>query len=165
MCLSPGLLYKLSVANEHFYRRFALPKKSGGSRTILCPSRQMKAVQAWILRNILDKAEVHPAATAFCRGANTLRNASPHRHNRYFLCLDIEDFFPSIPYSKCTRYFEALGTTRTSITSCHTCAHAMVDCLKVPLHLRHSQTSYAVGLTGASAVLSAAEYCVYQIRR
>jgi len=109
MALSPGLLYKLSAANGKFYQRFEVPKKSGGTRKILNPSRQMKAVQAWILRNILDRLNVHQAATGFRSGSNVFQNAVPHRDNRYFLCLDIEDFFPSILYAKVYKVFRSLG--------------------------------------------------------
>lgn len=107
--LSPGLLYNLSVANDRFYHRFDLPKKGGGTRTISSPSREMKAVQAWILRSILDKVPVHEAATGFRQGRNVRHNAAPHADNAYLLCLDIEDFFPSIPYSKVYTVFHGLG--------------------------------------------------------
>ena len=109
MSLSPGLLYKLSAVNHRFYRRFGVPKKSGGTRIIFNPSREMKAVQAWILRNILDKLQVHQAATAFRRGVGLLQNADPHVRNRYFLCLDMEEFFPSIPYAKVYTVFRSVG--------------------------------------------------------
>ena len=107
--LSAGFLYKLSVRNDKFYRRFDIPKKAGGSRTICSPSREMKAVQAWILRNILEPLTVDQAATAFRRGRRLLDNALPHQHNRFFLCLDLEDFFPSIPYAKVYNVFRTCG--------------------------------------------------------
>lgn len=112
MSLSVGLLHKLWAANHRFYRRFEVPKKGGGSREILSPSRDMKAAQAWILRNILDKLGVHEAATGFRKGRSVVDNAAPHVHNRYFLCMDIENFFPSIPYSKVYGVFRGLGYSR-----------------------------------------------------
>ncbi len=107
--LSRGLLYKLAVVSGNFYHRFEIPKKSGGVRTILNPSREMKAVQAWILRNVLDHVHIHEAATGFRRGFSTLQNATPHLKNRYFVCLDIQDFFPSITYPKVYNVFRTLG--------------------------------------------------------
>lgn len=106
--LSSGLLYRLSKYNNKFYKSFKLPKKSGGFRIIFCPSKEMKAVQAWILRTILDKIPMSDSATGFRTGKNTLDNAKPHKDNRYFLCLDIEDFFPSIPYAKVYTVFKAI---------------------------------------------------------
>jgi RNA-directed DNA polymerase len=107
--LSRRLLYKLSVVGDRFYHRFEKPKKSGGSRTIMNPSQEMKAAQAWILRNLLERVELHPAATGFRKGHNIADNATPHAHNRYFLSLDIEDFFPSIRYGKVYSTFKSLG--------------------------------------------------------
>ncbi len=107
--LSRRLLYKLSVVSDMFYHRFEKSKKSGGQRIIMNPSKEMKAVQAWILRNILDGVQLHPATTGFRIGHNIANNVTPHVHNRYFLSMDIEDFFPSIPYAKVHSVFKSLG--------------------------------------------------------
>lgn len=109
--LSPGLLYRLSKHNDKFYKSFERPKKSGGFRIIFCPSKEMKAVQAWILRNILERVHVTESATGFRKGTNVLDNAKRHRSNRYFLLLDIENFFPSIPYAKVYTVFQTIGYT------------------------------------------------------
>jgi retron-type reverse transcriptase len=107
--LSKALLFKLSKCNDKFYKHFELPKRGGGSRTISCPAREMKAVQAWILRRILERVSVADAATAYIPGKNILQNLRPHKGNRYFLCMDIEDFFPSITYPKIYTIFKTLG--------------------------------------------------------
>ena len=107
--LSAGLLYRLSKYNDEFYKSFQLPRKGGGSRDIFCPSKEMKAVQAWILRNILDRIHVTDSATGFRKGINVADNAKRHKDNRYFLCLDIQDFFPSVPYAKVFNVFRTLG--------------------------------------------------------
>jgi retron-type reverse transcriptase len=109
--LSAGLLYRLSKYNDKFYKSFQLPKKSVGFRIISCPSKDMKAVQAWILRNILDRIHVTDSATGFRTGKNILDNAKYHEGNRYFLCLDIENFFPSIRYAKVYTVFKTIGYT------------------------------------------------------
>ncbi|MFX0195473.1 MAG: retron St85 family RNA-directed DNA polymerase [Candidatus Hodarchaeota archaeon] len=107
--LSTELLYRLSKYNDKFYKIFKRPKENGGFRIIFCPSKEMKAVQAWILRNILDKIHVADSATGFRTGINVLENAKRHKENRYFLCLDIEDFFPSISYGKVYTVFRTIG--------------------------------------------------------
>lgn len=109
MGLSRGLLYRLSARSSKFYRKFYLPKKSGGQREILAPSAEMKAVQAWILRRVLDPLPLHEAATGFRTGKNICFNAEPHRTNRWLLCLDLDDFFPSIPYGKVYTVFRTIG--------------------------------------------------------
>lgn len=107
--LSSGLLYRLSKYNNNFYKRFKLKKKSGGNRFIFSPAKEMKSVQAWILRMILDKIQVSELAVGFRKGKNIFHNALRHQGNRYFLCLDIENFFPSISYAKVYSVFKAIG--------------------------------------------------------
>lgn len=107
--LSKGFLYKISIISDRYYKEFQIPKKSGGFRTIACPSRPIKAVQAWILRNILDTVHVTESATGFRTGKNLLFNVEPHKNNRYILCLDIDDFFPSVQYPKVYNVFRTLG--------------------------------------------------------
>ena len=106
--LSKGLLYRLSKYNGKYYKSFKLRKKSGGYRIIHCPSKEMKAVQSWILRNILDQVHVTESATGFRIVQNLLYNVVPHKDNRYFLCLDIYDFFTSIKYSRFFNIFNTL---------------------------------------------------------
>ncbi len=107
--LSKGLIYNLSKYNHHYYREFKLPKRQGGYRYIYSPSKEMKAVQAWILRNILDNINISECATGFVKGKSVLDNAKKHEGNRYFLCLDIEEFFPSIKYSHIYTVFHTFG--------------------------------------------------------
>lgn len=107
--LSSGLLFKLSKCNSLYYKMYTIPKSSGKVREIAEPGRPMKAVQYWILQNILQYLPLHPAATGFRKGQNTLKNASIHKNNRYILCLDIDDFFPSIKYPFVYTIFHGLG--------------------------------------------------------
>ncbi len=111
--LSKSLLFNLSKFADTYYKRFEIPKKNrAGTREICSPRAELKAVQAWILRNILDKITVHPSATGFRLGRNILANVVPHRHNRWVICLDIEDFFPSIGYGKVWTIFRTLGYSK-----------------------------------------------------
>lgn len=106
---------RLLVSNpECFYRRFCIPKRSGGHREICSPSKEVKAIQAWILRNILDRLSPSPYATAYVKGRKLTDNVVPHQLNRYFLCLDITDFFPSISQRQVNSIFEAVGYSRSA---------------------------------------------------
>jgi len=107
--LSTSFLYMLWKFNNEYYIEIQLPKKGNGFRSIFCPSNEMKAVQAWILRNILDKVQISDSATGFCKGKNVLDNVNLHKNNRFFLCLDIENFFPSIPDAKVYNVFNSIG--------------------------------------------------------
>jgi len=89
-----GRLTILTRYAERFYSTYRIPKRTGGWRQISQPSRELKGVQAWILRNIIDKLSASPHATAYLPGKRLSDNVSPHSGNRYFLSVDIEDFFP-----------------------------------------------------------------------
>lgn len=93
----------------HYYANYQIPKGSGGMRSIHEPGRRLKGIQAWILRNILDKLAPSPYATAFRRGMGLTENVAPHQSSRYFLCLDIADFFPSIRVWHVSRIFRLVG--------------------------------------------------------
>src|SRR5258708_32226067 len=78
------------------YKVFQIPKRRGGMRTIAQPSRELKAIQRFILDKILSKLPVHPAAAAYVTGRNIAENAIAHVKSRVVLKLDFSDFFPSI---------------------------------------------------------------------
>lgn len=107
--LSKGLLYKMSKYSPKFYHVFQIPKESGGARTIAQPSRALKAVQAWVLRRILGPLKVSRACKGFEPGQNILENALPHFRANAILCLDIEDFFPSVKAPRVYRIFRMVG--------------------------------------------------------
>ena len=109
--LSKGFLFKLWKFNGNYYKTVSIPKSNGELREISCPSKDMKAVQGWILRNILNRVSVSEQATAYIKKTNLLNNVFPHRNNRYFLCMDLKSFFPSIKYSKVYSVFKLLGYT------------------------------------------------------
>lgn len=104
----------LAKVPEHFYRRYLVLKRPllRGTREIQSPSKELKAVQAWILRNILDKLSPSPYATAYVKGRRLLDNVDPHMNNRYFLAVDIRDFFPSVKLSLVNKLFERIGYSK-----------------------------------------------------
>lgn len=69
-------------------------------------------MQAWILRNVLDRLSTSDYATAYSTGRRLLDNVSPHSSNRYFLSVDIRNFFPSVGSLRVRRLFEALGYSK-----------------------------------------------------
>lgn len=109
MKLAPSTLISLSISSNSLYKIYHLPKKSGGSREIAQPSRQLKAVQSWILRNILDKLSSSPYSKGFELGSSILDNATPHIGASYLLSIDLENFFPSIHAYKVYGIFSSIG--------------------------------------------------------
>ena len=82
------------------YKAYYITKQSGDLRRIEAPNIDLKAIQRWILRNILENIPVNERAQGFARGRGIRTNASYHLGKRYLLCIDIKDFFPSIKKDK-----------------------------------------------------------------
>lgn len=92
----------------HRYKVYSIPKHGNrGSRVIAQPAREVKRIQYWVLSNILNNGNVHPAATAYEKGASILRNAKAHVGNPFLLKMDFKDFFPSIKAVDFLRYAAA----------------------------------------------------------
>jgi len=87
------------VASAPFrYKRYTLPKRSGGLREIHHPTPELKAIQSWIVRHILSDLPVHASVYSYRKGLGIRDHARVHIGARYFMRLDFEDFFPSIRY-------------------------------------------------------------------
>lgn len=122
------------LADKHrFYRHVAIPKgkssvrgKSGNVkkspyplhptsqkrrqvRHLHVPLGDLMDIQRWLLGFILYVPPVSDQSTAYVPGRNQLTNVQPHAHHRYFLCLDIHDFFGSITTSTVEELFISFG--------------------------------------------------------
>jgi retron-type reverse transcriptase len=91
------------------YAEFQIPKRSGGTRTILAPNPQLKAAQRIILRRLLGSLRAHQWAIGFERGNSIVSNALPHLRQDVVIRLDIKDFFGSIKSSRVESYFRRIG--------------------------------------------------------
>lgn len=82
-------------------KKWDIPKKNGGVRTIYHPSSKVKLIQYWLINSILSKLPVHDAAYAFVKNRSIKSNALLHAssRNKYYVKIDLKDFFPSIKYS------------------------------------------------------------------
>lgn len=112
MHINPGLVGAINQSPHKFYRRYNIPKSDGSLREIRQPNKDLKSIQAWILRNILDKLSMSPYATAYIKEKNIVDNISPHCNNRYFVSLDLEDFFPSISMRRVANIFYLIGYSK-----------------------------------------------------
>ena len=110
------LAFHREVARTQHYRRFALPKKTGGVRTISAPMPRLKRAQYWVLDNIFAKVPVHAAAHGFLPGKSIVSNAAPHAGQAIVINLDLKDFFPSIAYPRIKGVFRALGYSEATAT-------------------------------------------------
>jgi len=87
---------------SHLYKEYTIPKRAGGRRKIEHPARELKAVQRWLLLNVVESLPIHEAATAYRKGSNILSHATLHQRSDYLLRLDFRNFFSSITASDVT---------------------------------------------------------------
>lgn len=101
--------YYFGRYKDVLYRKFSLPKKSGGVRIIDAPIDELKQRQSWIKRSILDNIPVSDYACGFVRGKSIVDNANPHVGKELVINFDIVDFFPSIKYKDVFKIFYYVG--------------------------------------------------------
>jgi RNA-directed DNA polymerase len=100
-------LLQLIRSAPHRYKVFQIPKRTPGRfRTIAQPAREVKALQYWVMMNILNRFDVHPAATAYREDLSIADNARPHARGRFLLKMDFKDFFPSLKASDFRRFLK-----------------------------------------------------------
>jgi retron-type reverse transcriptase len=111
-----ALCFTRTASTTSHYVRFLLPKKTGGTRLISAPLPRLKAAQAWVLENLLEKVPVHEAAHGFREGRSIVTNARPHVGARVVVNLDLKDFFPSVLYPRVKGVFVRLGYSEATAT-------------------------------------------------
>ncbi|WP_309396892.1 reverse transcriptase family protein [Cerasicoccus maritimus] len=113
MGISVGQLRFLSfhrkVAKTSHYRRFLLPKKSGGVRKISAPMPRLKRLQYWILHTLLYQLDISEQAHGFVPERSIKTNAEAHTGQDVVVNIDFKDFFPTITYPRVKGLFGKLG--------------------------------------------------------
>jgi retron-type reverse transcriptase len=107
--LSKGLIFRLCRFSNYYYKVYEIPKRSGGLRSISQPSKEMKALQGWILRNILNRLQVSTACKGFERGVSVVQNALPHCGSNAVLCIDLDNFFHTVKINQVWSVFRTVG--------------------------------------------------------
>lgn len=105
-------LMRYSHKNDKYYHRIDMNKKTGGVRHIESPIRELKAIQRWVLRNILDKLSPSIYSTGFVRGTSILSNAKAHEGNQYILNLDLKNFFTNVKAGSVYTVFRNIGYSK-----------------------------------------------------
>jgi len=103
------LAFDRRVSRISHYRRFAMPKKTGGERIISAPMPRLKRAQYWILDNVLARVPIHAAAHGFRKQRSIVTNAAPHVGQEIVINLDLKNFFPSIGLPRIKGVFTQLG--------------------------------------------------------
>ena len=86
------------------YKRFTIKKRDGTDRLVAQPAREVKAVQHWLVANLLHRLPIHDATSAYRHGSSIRKNAAAHVASDYMLKLDFQQFFPSIKKADIKRH-------------------------------------------------------------
>jgi hypothetical protein len=103
------LAFSREVSTTTHYRRFTIPKRTGGERLISAPRPKLKAAQHWILEHLLEKLQLADPAHGFRAGRSTVSNAVPHVGAAIVINIDLRDFFPTVTYRRVKGLFARLG--------------------------------------------------------
>ena len=95
----------------HYFCRW-VRKRSGGWRLIEAPKPLLKSVQQRIAHEILDRIPPHNNAHGFVGGRSIISNAEPHVGRRVVLKLDLENFYPTVSFSRVVAIFRRVGYSR-----------------------------------------------------
>jgi RNA-directed DNA polymerase len=88
---------EISEARDKEYKRFFIPKSSGGRREILAPSDRLKALQTKLLNKFLYVRYIPSVyATGFVVDRSIVHNAMAHVGAKVLVNVDVKDFFPTI---------------------------------------------------------------------
>ena len=88
------------------YKVHMIEKRHGrGKREIAQPTKEIKAIQKFVLTSFLADLKIHDAAKAYRKGTSIKQHAEIHVQNSYLLKLDFKDFFPSITGEDLAAYF------------------------------------------------------------
>jgi RNA-directed DNA polymerase len=128
--LSVDFIERLARSASHEYKEYQIPKRGGGSRTIHHPSRRLKALQRWILLNVIEGLPVHESALAYRKSKSIMDNARPHAASRYLLRMDFENFFPSITAEDVANYIADRPPLFTGWSTRDTEAFSRIVCRK-----------------------------------
>ncbi|MGD0339598.1 MAG: reverse transcriptase family protein [Bacteroidota bacterium] len=107
--VNPLYLARFINVRSEEYKVYKLRKKRGGYRWIQSPSAELKNIQKWIKKFILDKIPLHESANGFIKGKSIYKNALPHSGHDIVLNVDLYHFFDTITEKRTFGVFKNLG--------------------------------------------------------
>jgi RNA-directed DNA polymerase len=102
-------LTRVIARPQNFYRTFKIAKKNGHTREITEPLPGLKAVQYWILNNIIATILPNKFNNAYSKGKSVVTNAKFHTKQKMVLNMDIEKYFDNIKSESISTFFSGLG--------------------------------------------------------
>lgn len=96
---------RLIVRAPYAYKKYLIPKKSGGTRLIAQPAKETKVIQRMLVEEWFSQLPVHECAAAYRQGSSIKGNAERHKENSYIAKFDFSNFFGSITESDLVSHF------------------------------------------------------------
>lgn len=91
------------------YTQASIPKRRGGTRTLLVPGRQLKFLQRKTLELLQQFHSPRAPVHGFVKDRGAISNANEHQTRPYLLNLDLRNFFGAISRRRVLGMLEALG--------------------------------------------------------
>lgn len=101
--ISPKLISQIIHNPNRHYRKFNVPKKGNGERTIESPRVFLKTIQWALLDFFLINLNVSDSVRAFRQGSSIVANAEDHVGKNFVANFDIQNFFGSISTTQIER--------------------------------------------------------------
>ena len=99
-CLWYQNLLRLSNCTSRYYHVRAIPKRSGGVRTLHVPFYELERWQRIISDQVLPLLPVSEYAFAYRPGVSVRDNALPHLGKSFVVKIDLKDFFDHVTYQR-----------------------------------------------------------------
>lgn len=104
--VSPKFLhYILNV--EKSYTTFEIPKKNGGVRTIMTPSKNLKIIQKKLSYILTLCSSLSKSVHGFVQGKSIVTNAKLHVNKQWVLNFDLKDYFNQFNQGKIIGFFRS----------------------------------------------------------
>lgn len=128
LSLSEHDVARLIVRAPYAYKRYFIPKKSGGVRSIAQPAKETKVIQGLLVEDWFSQLPVHECAAAYRQGSSIKANAERHKQNSYIAKFDFSNFFGSITESDLVKHFSYVLCGKLSVQSINDIAR--VSCVR-----------------------------------
>jgi hypothetical protein len=106
---------------NNYYHTYEIPKRQSAAdkaagiqrmRKIQAPRHPLKAIQRGLAANFWDQFAVHPAVTSYVPGMSIRDTAVQHAGKDIVVCIDIQDYFPSIKEIMIRQFLEQHGYSK-----------------------------------------------------
>jgi RNA-directed DNA polymerase len=104
------------------YTQASIPKRRGGTRTLLVPERRLKFLQRKTLLLLQQLHSPRAPVHGFVKDRGPITNANAHQTRPYLLNLDLRNFFGAINRRRILGMLRALGLTEeVALAVCSIC--------------------------------------------